>query len=286
VEHTSLPIIANGGSINNRNSAGNTHEGIKAFWRESGAASVMVARAAEWNPSVFRAGEKEEVMVVVDRYLRLAIHYDYPFNITKYCLQQLLGGLQDSELGRLFLACATLGDLAAWGGLGAEHQARRAELAALGADRTDIELNGRRSKESQENCRKRKLPDGEEVTEMFLPFVRGHFGGNESCRLPKTLLLVYSRRQQLEQPVYTVERVDKQFRATVRLGCPKQSYASMVLEKNKKYAEQGAALVAVRCLGIGDKSEGGSGKGGAVTDGEVSEDLLDSEHRNDDATRT
>ena len=87
---------------------------------------------------------------------------------------------------------------------------------------------------------------------MFLPFVRGHFGDNESCRLPKTLLLVYCRsatkpailvtfwqmaknhilkhitaqriillhcRQKgLEQPKYTMETVDKQFRASVKVG--------------------------------------------------------------------
>ena len=93
---------------------------------------------------------------------------------------------------------------------------------------------------------------------MFLPFVRGHFGDNESCRLPKTLLLVYCRstakpndqnnlailvtvwqmalypnilycsadgiismhcRQKgLEQPKYMMETVDKQFRASVKVG--------------------------------------------------------------------
>ncbi len=31
------------------------YPGIKNFWAESGAASVMVARAAEWNTSVFRS---------------------------------------------------------------------------------------------------------------------------------------------------------------------------------------------------------------------------------------
>ena len=70
---------------------------------------------------------------------------------------------------------------------------------------------------------------------MFLPFVRAHFGDNESCRLPKTLLLIYCRwtkidtailgkvkfchfRQKgLEQPKYMMETVDKQFRASVKV---------------------------------------------------------------------
>ena len=59
---------------------------------------------------------------------------------------------------------------------------------------------------------------------------------------------MYSRQSGLEQPQYTVEQVDKQFRARVRLG--DQHFATTSWEKNKKFAEQGAALVAVKCLDI------------------------------------
>ena len=78
--------------------------------RSNGQDSQLFNRAAEWNPSVFRPEGKEEIGTVIERYLKLAIHYDYPFNITKYCLQQLLGSEQDSDHGRAFLACATLGN--------------------------------------------------------------------------------------------------------------------------------------------------------------------------------
>ena len=53
-------MIANGGSSNNRDSPANTHNGIKKFWKDSGASSVMIARACEWNPSVFRDTEEKE----------------------------------------------------------------------------------------------------------------------------------------------------------------------------------------------------------------------------------
>ena len=43
-----------------------------------------------------------------------------------------------------------------------------------------------------------------------------------------------------------MEQLDKQFRAWVRLG--DQHFASTYLEKKKKFAKQGAALVAVKCL--------------------------------------
>ena len=59
VKAAKIPIIANGGSSNNHKSAINTYDGIKRFWESTGASSVMIARAAEWNPSVFRPGPRE-----------------------------------------------------------------------------------------------------------------------------------------------------------------------------------------------------------------------------------
>ena len=51
---------------------------------------------------MFRAGEKDDIMVVIDKYLDLAIHYDYPFVMVKYCVQQMMGSLQDTPQGRFF----------------------------------------------------------------------------------------------------------------------------------------------------------------------------------------
>ena len=72
----------------------NVYEGIKAFWEKTGAASVMIARAAEWNASVFSPNGKENVYTIVDKYLDYAIQYDQPFVVTKYNIQQHLGGDQ------------------------------------------------------------------------------------------------------------------------------------------------------------------------------------------------
>ena len=58
-------MIANGGSSNNRDSADNTNSGIKKFWKETGASSVMIARAAEWNPSVFSPDDKRATVMKV-----------------------------------------------------------------------------------------------------------------------------------------------------------------------------------------------------------------------------
>ena len=54
-------IVSNGGSSDNRNSNSNTNDRIKKCKREAGASSVMIGRGAEWNPSIFRAGNKDDV---------------------------------------------------------------------------------------------------------------------------------------------------------------------------------------------------------------------------------
>lgn len=245
VKHTNIPIIANGGSSNNRNSSTNTYEGIKEFWEKTEASSVMVARAAEWNPSVFRPGEKDDIMLMIRKYFLIAIDYDYPFNIVKYCVQQLMGSMQESELGRRFLNCATMGDLCEV--FDVEQHYKEKQLSLAKHERPDKDFSEKVNKEERGGTNKRKIGD-EEIIEMYCPFVRGHYGDNESSNLPKTLLLLYARQKDLSQPEYFMEQKDKQFRARVKIG--NETYGSIAWEKNKKYAEQGAALVAVKCLNI------------------------------------
>ena len=52
--------------------------------------------------SCFSEGKNEDIMKVIHEYLDLAIHYDYPCVIVKYCVQQMMGGLQDTPQGTSF----------------------------------------------------------------------------------------------------------------------------------------------------------------------------------------
>lgn len=45
----SIPVIANGVSL-----LVNTYKDIEKYRQETGCSSVMLARAAQWNPSIFR----------------------------------------------------------------------------------------------------------------------------------------------------------------------------------------------------------------------------------------
>ena len=104
-----------------------------------------------------------------------------------------------------------------------KYRARQRELAVEA--RSDEKFVEKMDRTGRPETRKRKIDDLE-VTEMFCP----------------------SRQSGLAQPQYMVEQLDKHFRARGRLG--NQHCASTSLEKDKKFTEQGAALVAVKCLEI------------------------------------
>ncbi|TSM52249.1 E3 ubiquitin-protein ligase AMFR [Bagarius yarrelli] len=73
---------------------------------------------------------------------------------------------------------------------------------------------------------------------------------------PKMYLLEWSRKEKLEQPVYETDRC---FQSTVMVANKK--YRSTLWEKSKKFAEQAAAIVCLRTLGVpeGRIGEGYSG---------------------------
>lgn len=81
----SIPVIANGVSL-----MINTYKDIEKYRQETGCSSVMLARAAQWNPSIFRKEGRLSASEVITEYIKLAINFDNNFGNTKYCLQRLL----------------------------------------------------------------------------------------------------------------------------------------------------------------------------------------------------
>lgn len=70
--------------------------------------SVMVARAAEWNVSIFSKNGKLPLDEVIRNYLKYAVDYDNSPSNTKYCIQNMLRELQETEKGKQFLEAQTL----------------------------------------------------------------------------------------------------------------------------------------------------------------------------------
>ena len=162
-------------------------------------------------------------------------------------------------MGKKFLKSATMRDLCAVFGREEELVERQAFIKSQNSKEGAAPQSVRFVREAGEDVapKKRKLAElyseegaaeDEEVTEMFCPFVRGHYD-TDGRDLPKTELLSWSRSQEdLDDPKYVTVPAEKTFTSVVTVGGKR--FCSSSWEKNKRYAEQAAAIVALHCLGI------------------------------------
>ncbi|XP_061780836.1 tRNA-dihydrouridine(20) synthase [NAD(P)+]-like [Nerophis lumbriciformis] len=234
----SIPVIANGGSLD----LVKTHADIEAFREATGASSVMLARAAMWNPSVFSSGGPRSLEEVMDEYLKYAIRYDnHAFN-TKYCLCQMLRDKVESVLGKKVQAAQTNAELSEAYGLQDLYKQTQEQFQAI----RDAKLGGAQPE--------RLIMDGD-VTTMAVKFERREYSPQIT---PKMVLLEWSRKEKVDQPQYqTVQRPqDRAFQSTVTVD--NRKYRPSLWEKSKKFAEQAAAVVCLRALGV---PEGRVGEG-------------------------
>ncbi|XP_071460622.1 tRNA-dihydrouridine(20) synthase [NAD(P)+]-like isoform X9 [Marmota flaviventris] len=137
-ETLSIPVIANGGSHEHIQQ----HLDIEEFRQATAASSVMVARAAMWNPSIFLKEGLRPLEEVMQKYIRYAVQYDNHYTNTKYCLCQMLREQLESPQGRLLHAAQSSQEICDAFGLGAFYEettqkmdARRAELLAKTAEK-------------------------------------------------------------------------------------------------------------------------------------------------------
>uniref|UniRef100_A0A9J7XMM9 Dihydrouridine synthase 2 n=1 Tax=Cyprinus carpio carpio TaxID=630221 RepID=A0A9J7XMM9_CYPCA len=230
-ESVSIPVIANGGSSD----MVKTFEDMEKFRAAAGASSVMLARAAMWNPSIFRQQGALSVEEVMEDYIRYAVRYDNnPFN-TKYCLCQMLRDRVESPFGKRLHAAQTNEEICEVFGMTDFYNKTKAELEARKAA---LQTNGDQSEQP-------KLED--DVITMPVRFERRDYPPQIT---PKMYLLEWSRKEKLDQPVYETEQrtQDRAFQSTVIIDNKK--YRSALWEKSKKFAEQAAAIVCLRTLGL------------------------------------
>uniref|UniRef100_A0A131YHT9 Trna dihydrouridine synthase n=1 Tax=Rhipicephalus appendiculatus TaxID=34631 RepID=A0A131YHT9_RHIAP len=239
-EHVNIPIIANGGSGEIA-----CYEDIERFRQTTGAASVMLARQAESNCSIFRKEGKKPIDDVIEEYLAYAIEYDNRATNTKYCVQQMLGSLQESDRGKALLASQQMEEICVLWNMQDEHTSRQLKLQARAMALRELSNNSN----AEPVLKKCKIGD-DEVWQMEAKFVRNMF---EMANLPKTVLINWTRKNNYPHPFYKTESMEKSFRSVVLVD--RKKYSSTYLEKNKKYAEQSAALVALYALGLIDSSK-------------------------------
>ena len=74
------------------------------FKQDSYASSIMIARAARTNCSIFKNDGKLDKDSVIVNYLDLCVRYDNYFSITKYTIQCMLGNINERLDAKLFYA--------------------------------------------------------------------------------------------------------------------------------------------------------------------------------------
>ncbi|KAK8738129.1 hypothetical protein OTU49_004059 [Cherax quadricarinatus] len=243
-----IPVIANGGSKEIK-----CHEDIEKFRQETGASSVMIARAAMWNCSILRPEGPLPLDTVAEAYLRYCIDYDNPFTYSKYTIQNMLRDLQDTPRGKAFLETQTLQEICVMWGL---DEYFKTQLAKQSESRNCMHFEHKSGKTAMPPSADhvgiiKREENGQEIVEMPIQFIRGNFNNAD---LPKMLLNTYVFRNKLSHPHYDHVVVDKFFSASVVVDGIK--YASTLREKSKRYAEQGAAAVCLHALGAVDKTYG------------------------------
>ncbi|XP_050075839.1 tRNA-dihydrouridine(20) synthase [NAD(P)+]-like [Anopheles maculipalpis] len=258
-----IPVIANGGS----QSISRRHDIVK-FAQRCSTTSVMVARAAEWNCSVFRTDGPLPLDDVIRRYLELSVRFDNSPSNTKYCVQMMLRSLQESPTGRRLLDSQTmqqicdiweLGDYCRetqlryhFAGIKGRRACRPRTLSEngnhMGADDSEPAAS---KKQCLEKPPAEQEIDPEPLIEENVCFIRSNFTDDNT--LPKSKLYLHAVRNGLARAQYEVQQKDKLFRAFIRYDGKR--YTSSFWEKNKRYAEQAAALVCLLKLGAETREE-------------------------------
>lgn len=85
----SIPVIANGDCF--------SYADMQKMKESTGASSVMIARAAMWNASVFRSSGPLPLHDIIKMYLRKAVDTDSPYQNTKYVVMEMLKNANELE---------------------------------------------------------------------------------------------------------------------------------------------------------------------------------------------
>ncbi|XP_021343870.1 tRNA-dihydrouridine(20) synthase [NAD(P)+]-like [Mizuhopecten yessoensis] len=240
-ESVNIPVIANGGSKEMR-----TYDAIATFLQETGCTSTMIARQAEWNPTIFRKEGKLPLLDVCKEYVTVALQYNNVHTNIKYCVLNMMHEDMDLEEGQRMLATASQEDISDIWGLRQYFQDLKASWK-----KKEMELFNTKIEITVTNTQ-----DGAvESVEMPVRYLKKDYPLGISA---KQRVFEWTRRKKLPRPDYkTVEREgDRYFMSVVTLGSIK--YKSSFWEKSKSIAEQNAAIVASIVLDIDDGRKPGS----------------------------
>lgn len=228
----SIPVIANGVSTLVKG-----YDDIEKYRVETGCSSVMLARAAQWNPSIFREEGRVSSFQVIQEYIKLAVKFDNTVGNTKYCIQGLLHEDTTSAEAKLVQATGNMREICKIWNLIPYYELIMQSRKTL-EESTDNETKKRKFSE-----------DANGITEMKVKYCRRDFSQSIT---PKVLLLEWTRKKSMNPPTYEIieREVDRWYKSIVVVGDKKYSSTEWVC--SKKFAHQSAALVCLQALGIHD----------------------------------
>ncbi|XP_037034447.1 tRNA-dihydrouridine(20) synthase [NAD(P)+]-like [Bradysia coprophila] len=245
-ESVQIPIIANGGSLDIKH-----FSDILKFKEDCGATSVMVARAALQNLSVFRKEGTIDVQDVITEYLKLCADFGHPWSNVEYCLRKMLlplGKVEKSPIGNDFVAAESLEAFCDIWNLGDYCRDKQSEYKSKGLQdvivspprgiNTPLELILAR----EEKCSEKN------IIHERMQYKRKLFG---CYSIPKSILYGYCGRNDIPTPTYDTTRIDRQFYCIITVR--DKQYTSVLLQKDERYAQQAAALVCCYHLGLYDE---------------------------------
>ncbi|XP_025021095.1 tRNA-dihydrouridine(20) synthase [NAD(P)+]-like isoform X2 [Python bivittatus] len=230
-EAVSIPVIANGGS----HDFIKEYSDLRTFQEATTASSVMVARAAMWNPSVFRKEGSLPLKDVMQEYIKYAVRYDNHYTNTKYCLCQMLREQLENAQGKKLHAAQSLQEIC-----------EAFEMSSFFQEASDF-LEKKKVSLQVKNQNNDDYTEDTDVIKMAVRFDKREYPPQIT---PKMYLLEWCRKEKLLQPAYeTIERPrDRLFCSVVTVA--DQKYSSTLWEKSKKLAEQAAAIACLRTLGL------------------------------------
>lgn len=264
-----IPVIANGGSNWIKD-----YSHIKEFQSQTNASSVMVARAAQWNPSCFRKEGLLPPLEVMQAYTRLAVQYDNEFTNTKYVLCRIMQETCKTEQGRLLTHSRDMEDICVVFDLKEYYDAtlrdRMKRKHCLIKDQSNQVSTLKRSAEDNTgSIGQKRQKCAESTANIYDTTIKNqeHLIADEKCLIldivynknhylkttsPMQILLMLFQKQGREKPVFTTieNKQDRAFHTSISVDGI--SYTVKKPHKRKKLAEQAAAVVYLMSQGIDD----------------------------------
>jgi tRNA-dihydrouridine synthase 2 len=234
-----IPIICNGGSKEIEK-----YSDIAKYKDLCGASSIMIARAAEWNVTIFRPDGFLPLMDVIKMYLKLAVDYDAYAANTKYCIQNMLRELQETEMGKKFLEAQLMEQICEVFDLKDycrqkqdEYQEKESKIR-----KGMMTVKNHVLYFDDDEPAAKKIKSDENLIIEDIAYIRSLYPKEDD--LPKSILNLHLKKELNLKPVHKLEQKKSLFRSLLTIGDKK--YMSSFWEKNKRSAEQCASLVA--CL--------------------------------------